>query len=98
MANARASNVWDINATGALGAGKGQKVCHIIVTTTGTNASLILKESSGGSVKFRADQAATTTTSHFNFELIPIFFSQDIYVATLTNCVAQLITTKGLEG
>jgi hypothetical protein len=98
MSNARASNVWDVNATGALTAGKGQRVTGVIVTSTNTNASLILKESNSGSVKFRWDIAASNTSNHIYLLDTPIFFSQDIYVATLTNCVAQIILDQGLGG
>jgi hypothetical protein len=94
MANARASNVWDVNATGALTTEKSQILLGVIMTATSTGASLVLAESSGAAVKFRADIATDDTTQLFDISNFPIFFSQGIYVQTLTNCVAQLVITK----
>ena len=94
MANAKASNVWDVNATGALTTDKSHLLFGVIMTATGASASLVLTEASGGATKFRYDIANDETSEFINLGETPIFFSQGMYVQTLTNCVAQLIYGK----
>lgn len=93
MANVRNGNTYYIDTQYSSSeelAVKGLRVTDIIVTTTGTTASVILQDSSTANIKFRADEATSGVTTHFPLKS-PIVFPNGIRPSTLTNCVVTVV-------
>lgn len=94
MANYRSGNIHFVDSTGALRSDKNVKVAKIIITATGANAVLELRDSSDTNVLMELRNATSGTSQEIDF-LVPALFPNGVYAHTLTNAKAVLIYTQG---
>ena len=99
MANARAANTYYIDtqySTNEELAGKNLKVLGVIMSSTNTNAVLVLTDSGTSKLDFRI--AASGESKHFDFSKSPILFSTSVRPTTLTNAKATVILEETRTG
>ncbi len=94
MANTIVGNKIYIDSTGLV-ADTRQLVVHALFTPAAADDKVILRESSGGSDVLILQAATAKDTKHFSFELVPMLFTNGIYIQTITSgAKLTLITTS----
>lgn len=70
------------------------KITGIVITSTGANATLVLKDVKTGATKIRVSLATSTESKQFLFEVDPLVFPNGIAPTTLTNAEVTLIVKE----
>lgn len=91
MANTRSGNTYYVDATGDLLTNKGIRVKAIIITPSGANGGIVLKDQVTLSPKGTWTVPTSSQTTLFDLSESPLVFPNGINVGTVTTATAILV-------
>jgi hypothetical protein len=95
VANARIANKIYIDSTGSVLAEGPVRIAYILFTPSAANDQIVLRESASGSDIFFIQEKDAKQTHEYDFSLVPMIFTNGLYVQTLSSGAKAVIITTG---